>query len=504
MDRHELTRNALNCLLKQVVTMKFTIFKRLAFSYMVIMLFVIFLAGYMTFKLNQLNRLTHSIASVDSATIGNIERLLDAIFSQVSFEKKYLISKDPDFFRKFWEIQDYVIQDIKALENIVDTSEKKELSAETKTLYNTYLSLFKEETDKIAKGVKYSQEAYLDNREKVVAEINLKLRDIIKIARSDRDRMIEASSQTSYNVLKVVIITAGATIILGVLLSFFNTRGINRAIVLLQRKTDDIAMGKFEKVPNIKSPPEIKALADDFNIMCERLKELDQMKIDFISHVSHDLRTPLTAIREASGMLLEGTYSNVPEKQHELLTITKEECERLIDSVNKILDLSRMEAKMMDYHFRQCSLAQVIQRGVFKVAPISLRKKVGLELKPPPDIPLVNMDEERIGQVVQNLIGNALKFTKKGDSVVVNISHSDADNGTVEVSVSDTGCGIRDENLDLIFDKFKRIESGIETVRGTGLGLSIAKHIITAHGGKIWAESQPGSGSTFYFTLPVS
>jgi len=166
-----------------------------------------------------------------------------------------------------------------------------------------------------------------------------------------------------------------------------------------------------------------------------------------------------------------------------------------------------MEAKMMDYHFRQCSLAQVIQRGVFKVAPISLRKKVGLELKPPPDIPLVNMDEERIGQVVQNLIGNALKFTKKGDSVVVNISHSEADNGTngtIEVSVSDTGCGIRDENLDLIFDKFKRIESGIETVRGTGLGLSIAKHIITAHGGKIWAESQPGSGSTFYFTLPVS
>ena len=188
--------------------MKFTIFKRLAFSYMVIMLFVIFLAGYMTYKLNKLNRLTHSIASVDSATIGNIERLLDAIFSQVSFEKKYLISKDPDFFRKFWEIQDYVIQDMKALENIVDTSEKKDLSAETKTLYNTYLSLFKEETDKIAKGLKYSQEAYLDNREKVVAEINLKLRDIIKIARSDRDRMIEASSQTSYNVLKVVIITA--------------------------------------------------------------------------------------------------------------------------------------------------------------------------------------------------------------------------------------------------------------------------------------------------------
>ncbi len=484
--------------------MKFTIFKRLVFSYVVIMLFVIFLAGYMTFKLNQLNHLTRAIASVDSATIGSIERLLDAIFSQVSFEKKFLISKDQDFFQKFWEIQDYVIKDMDSLKSLADSTEKNELYAETSVLYASYLSLFKEETDTIAKGLEYSQKRYQDNRENIISKINRKLRGIIKIARSDRDRMIQASSQTSYEVLKVVIITAGATIVLGILISFFTTRGINKAIVLLQRKTDDIAKGKFEKVPNIKSPPEIKALADDFNIMCERLKELDQMKIDFISHVSHDLRTPLTAIRESSGMLLEGTYADTPEKQQELLTITKEECERLIDSVNKILDLSRMEAKMMDYRFRQCSLAPVIQRGVLKVAPIALRRKVGLEIKPPPDIPQVNIDEERIGQVAQNLIGNALKFTKKGDSVVVNIFQSDTDKGYIVVSVSDTGCGIQEENLDLIFDKFKRIDSGIETVRGTGLGLSIAKHIITAHGGKIWAESEPGSGSTFYFALPVS
>ncbi len=484
--------------------MRFTIFKRLIFGYMVIMLFVIFLAGYMTLNLNQLNHLTRSIASVDSNTIGSIERLLEAIFSQVSFEKKYLISKDKDFHKKFWEIQKYVIEDIEGTEVIADTAEKKELSFEARQLYNRYVSLFRKEVDLIAGEQRYSQNEYQEERERIIAEINRKLRKIIKIARSDRDRMIQASSQTSYRVLKVVMVTAGTAIILGVLFSFFNTRGINRAILLLQRKTDDIARGKFEDVPNITSPPEIKALADDFKIMCERLKELDQMKIDFISHVSHDLRTPLTAIREASSMLLEGTYADIPEKQHELLSITKEECERLIDSVNKILDLSRMEAKMMDYHFSQCSLAPVIQRGVLKVAPIALRKRIGLELKPPPVIPSVKIDEERIGQVVQNLIGNALKFTKEGDLIVVKISPSDTDEGFIEVAVSDTGCGIQEDNLDLIFDKFKRIDSGIETVRGTGLGLSIAKHIITAHGGKIWAESEPGKGSTFCFTLPVS
>lgn len=429
---------------------------------------------------------------------------MEALFSQVSFEKKYLISRDEDFHKKFWEIQKYVNKDINGIETIVDTSEKKKLSTEAKHLYDRYVSIFREEADFIAGGLSYSQMEYQQERERIIAEINRKLKNIIKIARSDRDQMIQTSSQTSYHVLKVVMVTAGTAIILGVLISFFNTRGINRAILLLQRKTDDIARGKFEDVPNITSPPEIKALADDFKIMCERLKELDQMKVDFISHVSHDLRTPLTAIREASSMLLEGTYEDIPEKQHELLAITKEECERLIDSVSKILDLSRMEAKMMDYHFRPCSLAPVIQRGILKLAPIALRKKISLELKPPLDIPSVNIDEERIGQVIQNLIGNALKFTNKGDLIVIKISSSDNDKGFIEVSVSDTGCGIQEGNLDLIFDKFKRIDSGIETVRGTGLGLSIAKHIITAHGGKIWAESEPGKGSTFCFTLPVS
>ena len=484
--------------------MKFTIFKRLAVSYMVFMLFVVFLAGYMTLKINQINKITHSIAFVSTTTIGLVERILDSVSSQVGFEKKYLISKDKDFLAKFLEIQGDVIKYIRRLEQSDDDSEKKVLCVKVRQLYDHYVFLFNREADLFAAGQSYPKMQYQEERERVFADINQKLRQIIYVARSQRDRMIEESTKTSFHMVKVVIVTSVSAIILGMLVSILTTRGINQAILLLQQSTADIARGRFEKVPDITSPPEIKALADDFNIMCNRLRELDQMKIDFISHVSHDLRTPLTAIREASSMLLEGTYAASPEKQHELLTITKEECERLIDSVNKILDLSRMEAKMMDYQFRKCSLAHVIQRGVLKVAPIALSKNVSLELDPPPDIPPVNMDEERIYQVIQNLIGNALKYTTDGDSIVIAISLSDNDKNFIEVSISDTGCGIHRDHLGLIFDKFRRIDSDMETESGTGLGLSISKHIITAHGGKIWAESEPGKGSTFYFTLPVS
>jgi two-component system sensor histidine kinase GlrK len=113
------------------------------------------------------------------------------------------------------------------------------------------------------------------------------------------------------------------------------------------------------------------------------------------------------------------------------------------------------------------------------------------------------MDEERIGQLMENLIDNALKFTAAGGKVVIEAVLKNIGTRFIQVCVSDTGCGIPVENLEKIFDRFKRIESGRETPRGTGLGLSISKYIVADHGGKIWAQSTPEQGSTFYFTLPV-
>jgi len=303
--------------------------------------------------------------------------------------------------------------------------------------------------------------------------------------------------------MRVSAAAAGLVILLGLSIAFLNTRSINRSILLLQEKTKEIARGRFAKIQGIGSPPEIKALADHFNTMSDRLQELDEMKIDFISHVSHELRTPLTAIKEASCMLLDGTYARHPAKQQELLTITQEECERLIDSVNRILDLSRMEAKMMEYMIRPCPLAPLIQRAILKLAPIAQKRSMRLKLTLAAALPEVAVDAERIEQVLENLIGNALKFSRGNDSVVVTAIVPDNDGDVVEVSVSDTGSGIASQHLEKIFDRFKRIERGRETERGTGLGLAIAKHIVTAHRGKIWAESQPGSGSTFFFTLPI-
>jgi two-component system sensor histidine kinase GlrK len=324
------------------------------------------------------------------------------LFSQEGFEKKYLVSRDRDFYQKFREIQEYFSKDLERLGTLMDTSKKKILFGRARKMYGNYLSLLKEEFSFIANGQDYSYKEFQGEKGGIIDEINLNLREIIQMARLDRDNKLQVSSRISSRVLKVSTVAAAMVIVMGILISFFNTRSITYPIRVLQEKTKEISRGKFEEAPNISSPPEIKELVNAFNLMCKRLKELDEMKADFISHVSHELRTPLTSIQGASSMLIEGVFLSMPEKQNELLTIIQKECERLIESVNSILDLSSMEARMMDYCFRECCLVPGIQETILRFAPIAITSKITLKSELPSDLSLVKIDDEKIRQVIEN------------------------------------------------------------------------------------------------------
>ena len=483
--------------------MRFTIFKRLTMGYAAIMILVIFMGGYVTLRLIQINRLTRDAALVDSATVGQVDQLFDTLLTQVSFEEKYLISRDRDFYNKFWDVEENFLKDIGKLESLLQTPDDKKLFLRVLATYKKYLSLFQQQVLGMDKNSDQFPWQYHNEKNKFIDTINQDLRKLTKQARSDRDKKIGASNRIVSHVLKTTLIIVGLALIVGLIISFFNTRHINRPILLLKAKTKEIADSKFTRIENISSPPEIKELADDFNRMCERLKELDEMKEDFINRVSHKLRTPLTAIREATSMLLDGSYAKDPEKQKELLKITKIECERLIHSVNRILDLSRMEADMMDFTFKKRNLIPVIQKTVLKLAPIARKKKIDLELRPPGKLPEVWIDEERVAQVMENLLGNALKFTASNGKVIIRTSVKNSGKKFLEVSILDNGCGVPGKDLETIFDKFKRAGIRTNRVRGTGLGLSIVKNIVSSHGGKLWVKSKPGKGSIFSFSLPV-
>jgi two-component system sensor histidine kinase GlrK len=290
-------------------------------------------------------------------------------------------------------------------------------------------------------------------------------------------------------------------VILAIATAFFFSRSIAKPLNLLMDKTKEISSGVFECKLAIVSPPEISELAKAFNLMCDRLKEVDKIKSDFFSSMSHELRTPLSSIKEGINLLREGEGGVTTDKQNRLLAILTAESNRLINLVNSLLDLSKMEAGMMTYAFEEGRLGPLIESVIVEMAPLVEAKKISLEAKVGPELPLVKMDGERILQALRNLIGNAVKFTQKGGQVTVSTRLA---NSKIEVSVADTGPGIPKENLALIFEKFYQVplkDSG--KMKGTGLGLAIVKHIITAHGGRVWAESQLGQGSTFIFLLPA-
>jgi two-component system sensor histidine kinase GlrK len=468
------------------------------------MILVFFMGIYATVKLNQINRISLNIDQVDDAAIKLAEQLSELLFSQVGFGKKFLISRDRDFYVQFKDKEHSVWENFNRINGLDMTSEIDNILHDTENLYHRFVEIFAEEVRESGQRADFVNLTRQFKWDETTDRINRNLKEIIRLSRSQRDEKAFQSNQISAKVLRVAGITAGFIILVGILMSFLNTRSINRPLRLLQDKTKEIAKGKFGEIANIASPPEVKELADHFNTMCRRLKELEEMKLDFISHVSHELRTPLTAIKEASSMLLEGVYAGSPEKEHDLLIITQEECERLIGSVNRILDLSRMEARMMTFYLRECRLEPLMRKAVKKTEPIARKKNIRVELKLSGNLPPVKIDEAHIEQVFENLIGNALKFAREYDTVTISTLFSSENGNIVRVSVADTGPGIPANDLVKIFDKFQRIENGIETVRGTGLGLSIAKHIISSHGGHIWVESKEGEGSTFYFTLPAS
>jgi two-component system sensor histidine kinase GlrK len=269
----------------------------------------------------------------------------------------------------------------------------------------------------------------------------------------------------------------------------------------MEHKTGEIARGLFRGDLTLSSPPEIGKLANAFNLMCNKLNELDKMKADFFSSVSHEFRTPLSTIKMGLGLLQEEVEGPISDKQRKLLEILGEETNRLTGLVNALLDLSKMEAGMMTYAFEQKDLLPLIGKVTKEMEPLVEARKIHLEAKMADRLPQVKMDSERMLQALRNLIGNAVKFTPDGGRV--SVAARPTGQG-VEVSVSDTGPGIPRENLNTIFEKFQQgIVKGPQQMKGTGLGLAITKQIIASHGGRIWAESRPGQGSTFIFLLPA-
>jgi signal transduction histidine kinase len=301
-------------------------------------------------------------------------------------------------------------------------------------------------------------------------------------------------------------VAAGA-IVLALLLGFVLSWSLIGPIQRIDARLAAIASGDFSGHVDATNRDELGALAVNVNRMNDELRRLyrevetaSQHKSDFLANMSHELRTPLNAILGFSQVLREGMFGDVNEKQAEYLDDILASGNHLLSLINDVLDLSKVEAGQVELEVAPFSLQDALERGVAMVRERATRDGVQVMLATNPDLDLVSGDERRIRQVVFNLLSNAVKFTPAGGFVDVRATQV---NGTVSVSVADTGPGIAAEDLRRIFDEFQQTKAGLEQGEGTGLGLALSKRLIELHGGRIWVDSELGRGSTFVFTLPA-
>jgi GAF domain-containing protein len=240
-----------------------------------------------------------------------------------------------------------------------------------------------------------------------------------------------------------------------------------------------------------------------FTEIDEKSRQLEiasQHKSQFLANMSHELRTPLNAILGYTELILDNIYGETPDKMREVLERLQTNGKHLLGLINDVLDLSKIEAGQLTLDLADYSLKNVVDTVVVAVESLVAGKKLSLTTVVPLNLPVGHGDERRLTQVLLNLVGNAIKFTDKGEVAI----EANAPDGSFTVAVRDTGPGISPSDQGKIFEEFQQADSTATKKKGgTGLGLSIARRIIGMHGGRIWVESDVGKGSTFAFTIPV-
>ncbi|UPT73656.1 MAG: ATP-binding protein [Elusimicrobiota bacterium] len=233
-------------------------------------------------------------------------------------------------------------------------------------------------------------------------------------------------------------------------------------------------------------------------------KELQRMQRDFVAHVTHELRAPLSSIRAALEILQGQFAAKIEEDEARMLTTALKNSDRLGEMINSILDFSKIESGQMAVYPKPTEAAKIARDAVDSLVPWAQKKRIDLTMTAPEGLPLVDADASRTVQVIVNLLSNAIKFTPAGGKITVKLAkRAEGNQGFVEYAVSDTGPGIAKADQGKVFEKFVQIAAGEMHVGGTGLGLSIAKALVHLQKGRMWIEGDAGQGATFLFTLPV-
>lgn len=364
----------------------------------------------------------------------------------------------------------------------------------------------------LARGSDPGAEGALETLEAMQAGV----RELVAASERNMREIAQASSRRTERARWV----SALAWLLGVLAAAVGSALVVRSVLAplreLRRGAHALGTGDLSHRVRESGPPELAELAADFNAMADRLEELDQLKKDFVSTVSHELKAPLASMQETVGLLLDGSLGPLTPDQEYVLGLNRDCADRLGGMIHDLLDLARLEAGAVEYQMREHDLVALARAVLAELGASARRKGLRLETRLPPAAVRVEADAEFLRQVLRNLVSNAVKFTPEGGAIELAIRcwgdgrklpRSLARRAAVlpgplvSLSVADSGPGIPDPHKERVFDRFHRVDAKTKGSQGTGLGLAIARNVVAGHGGEIWVEDRPGGGSVFVVLL---
>lgn len=400
------------------------------------------------------------------------QRVINTVVSELQFKKGAILLYNP----QSQELVSFAVSD----SNTKDAEVIKKYNYPFKNLHI-----------KLSDSSNHCVEAYIQKKEHMTNSLS----DILCPYRPEKEAgAIETELGIQTTVLFPLVFADRA---LGILLL-----SMDKHVGFLSRAEKEILKEVIEIITIAIERSQIYA---DLKTANERLKEVDKLKDEFVSIASHELRTPMTAIKSYLWMALAGKGGELTEKQKYYLDRAYNSTDRLIKLVNDMLNISRIESGRMSFTMKEADIATIVKTTVSEVKPRADELSVAIEVVEAESIPHILADEDKIVEVLLNLVGNALKFTNAGGKITISFSQHDE---YVVTSIHDTGAGIEADDMPKLFSKFGLLPGSYTNNRnvslGTGLGLYICKNIVEIHGGEIKAES-PGrnQGSTFSFSLPV-
>lgn len=338
------------------------------------------------------------------------------------------------------------------------------------------------------------------------AEVHAMKQSVLDVAQAARSAMrseMDRASRDLSRARRSAWIVGAAALVAGLTIILLIIRSITGSLGQLSAATRRVAEGEFGQRLQGSHDEEFWELARNFNAMSHRLGEVDELKRNFLSGISHDLKSPLASIREAMQVLLDEVPGPVNDRQRRLLALGLASGDRLSTMISDLLMLAQLESQAIRYSFEPTDLAKITRQAVERMEARLEQAGVEADVEAPESL-VVDCDETRMAQVIENLLDNALKFSPVGGTVRVEVSAA-GDNGGgggIRLCVSDEGPGVADADKEAIFERFAQRGEPSGSAGGVGLGLTICREIVSAHRGRIGVVDRPGGGSTFQVALP--